>query len=198
MCVTIFRLVGGEVTGRCSKNLVLSLKLPSSTWVGLYFLLKNSKMYCYYISLDEKLGLCFIRALLFLDCSSFVSAFPHFPISNCLNWPFGTQGRSRRLKPFSYKQETGTRKVFCTQEGPTGSCSISQWNVLICAVLSCSRFHRSAELPLFLTVRLPQLLLPAVAPHSSPGIKKLSMTTCRLYHLQHILWPHWNYSTALP
>ena len=25
---------GGEVTGRCSRNLVLSLKLPSSTWVG--------------------------------------------------------------------------------------------------------------------------------------------------------------------
>ena len=28
-------------------------------------------------------------------------------ISNCLNLPFETQGRSRRLKPFTYKQETG-------------------------------------------------------------------------------------------
>ena len=33
-CVTLFWLVGGEITGRCSRNLVLSLKLPSSTWVG--------------------------------------------------------------------------------------------------------------------------------------------------------------------
>ena len=30
---TFFWLVGGEVTGQCSRNLVLSLKLPSSTWV---------------------------------------------------------------------------------------------------------------------------------------------------------------------
>ena len=26
--------MGGEVTGQCSRTLVLSLKLPSSTWVG--------------------------------------------------------------------------------------------------------------------------------------------------------------------
>jgi len=33
-CVTFFWLIGGEVTEQCSRNLVLSLKLPSSTWVG--------------------------------------------------------------------------------------------------------------------------------------------------------------------
>ena len=33
VCVTFFWLVGGEVRGQCSRNLVLSLKLPSSTWV---------------------------------------------------------------------------------------------------------------------------------------------------------------------
>ena len=32
-CVTFFTLVGGEVTEQCSRNLVLSLKLPSSPWV---------------------------------------------------------------------------------------------------------------------------------------------------------------------
>ena len=32
--VTLYRLVVVEVTGRCSRNLVLSLKLPSSTWMG--------------------------------------------------------------------------------------------------------------------------------------------------------------------
>ena len=31
-------------------------------------------------------------------------------ISSCLNLPFGTQGRSRRLKPFSYKQAMGDTK----------------------------------------------------------------------------------------
>ena len=31
------------------------------------------------IFLEEELGFCFIEVLLFLDCSSFVSAFPHFP-----------------------------------------------------------------------------------------------------------------------
>ena len=33
---TFFWLVGGEVTGRCSRNLVLSLKLPSSIWAGTF------------------------------------------------------------------------------------------------------------------------------------------------------------------
>ena len=43
----------------------------------------------------------------------FLTAFPLFLhsltplISNCLDLPFGTQGMSRRLKPFLYKQETG-------------------------------------------------------------------------------------------
>ena len=31
-------------------------------------------------------------------------------MSNCLNLPFGTQGRSRRLKSFSYKQEVGVKR----------------------------------------------------------------------------------------
>ena len=32
--IFIFGLVGGEETELCSRNLVFSLKLPSSTWVG--------------------------------------------------------------------------------------------------------------------------------------------------------------------
>ena len=39
-------------------------------------------------------------------------------VSKCLNLPFGTQERSRRLKPFSYKQEMGDMEsllyLFCT------------------------------------------------------------------------------------
>ena len=33
-CVTFFWWVSDEVTGQCSRNLVLSLNLPSSTRVG--------------------------------------------------------------------------------------------------------------------------------------------------------------------
>ena len=39
-------------------------------------------------------------------------------ISNCLSLLFGTQGRPRRLKPFSTSNEQGTRRCFCTWEGP--------------------------------------------------------------------------------
>ena len=41
--IFIFGLVGGEETELCSRNLVFSLKLPSSTWVGAPVLWKNSK-----------------------------------------------------------------------------------------------------------------------------------------------------------
>ena len=42
-------------------------------------------------------------------------------ISNCLNLPFGTQGRSWRLKPIPYKQEMGdTERISCpgAPQGP--------------------------------------------------------------------------------
>ena len=44
---------------------------------------------------------------------------------NCLNLPFGTQGRSRRRKPFSMDKKWETWKGSCTREVPTGSCSVS-------------------------------------------------------------------------
>lgn len=60
------------------------------------------------------------RALACTALCSF-SAFP--PVGNCLNLPFGPQGRSRRLKPFLYKQEMGDMVwLSClggTPQGPT-------------------------------------------------------------------------------
>ena len=41
-------------------------------------------------------------------------------IGNCLHLPFGSQGRSRRLKSVSYKQEMGDRKASMPRN-PTGS-----------------------------------------------------------------------------
>ena len=43
-CVTFFRLVGGKETGKCSRSLVLSLKLPSFTCVRALVLKNNSKL----------------------------------------------------------------------------------------------------------------------------------------------------------
>ena len=39
-------------------------------------------------------------------------------ITNCLNQPFGTQGRSRTLKPSSYKQETEDSERLLYPGGP--------------------------------------------------------------------------------
>ena len=45
-------------------------------------------------------------------------------ISNCLNLPFVTQGRSRRWKPFPADKKWGMQEDFGTLE-PTASCSVS-------------------------------------------------------------------------
>ena len=80
---------------------------------------------------EEEPGTCFITTLLFLDCSFFVSAFPHFPISNCLNLCFGTQGRSRRLKPFSHKQEMRNTERLLYPGGPHQVLLVSRLPVLL-------------------------------------------------------------------
>ena len=146
-------MVGGEVRGRSSRHLVLSLKLPSSTWV----LQKSSERYCDVYSLrrrrDPALRLCYFLTALPWSLHPLPSL-----ISNCLNLPFGTQGRSMRLKPFSCQQEKGTQKGFYTQEGPAGSCSISPvlpppkplsttelytvsvWNHTVCSLFTWASF----------------------------------------------------------
>ena len=43
--VTFFFLVGGEAIELCSRNLVFSLKLPSSTWMGAPVDLKDIVMH---------------------------------------------------------------------------------------------------------------------------------------------------------
>ena len=48
----------------------------------------------------------------------FLSVFPHPPASHCLNWPFGTHGRCRRLNLFSYKQGMGDTEMFLCLGGP--------------------------------------------------------------------------------
>lgn len=93
LCVCDLSLLGGKVIGWCSRNfnhqpfgssqssvlvLVLSLKLISSTWVGALIPIEVVTLLC--VFLKEEPGPCPKSTLLFLEGSSFVSAF--HPFSN--------------------------------------------------------------------------------------------------------------------
>ena len=71
-CVTFFSLVGGELTGLCSKNLAFSLKSPSLTWMGAFVPTEELKDIVVYIPWREtrtlSQGCNFISWLLF-PCS---------------------------------------------------------------------------------------------------------------------------------
>ena len=75
------RLIGGQITGQCSRNLVFSLKLPSSTRVGVLVSVEELKDVLLCLFLEEELGLTAFPLFLHV----FISL-----ISNCLNLPFGT------------------------------------------------------------------------------------------------------------
>ena len=92
--MTSFYVVGGELTSQGSRNLMLSLKVPSLAWV------RES------LSSAEELKdifMCIPRGETGLRYC-FLTAFPLFlhylglQISNCLNLSFGTQGRSTNKK----------------------------------------------------------------------------------------------------
>ena len=76
------------------------------------------------VFLEEEPGLYFIAALLFLDCSSFVSAFPLFPDKQLFESALWNLGKVKVTKqslflPTNKKQETRKGIV------PRRSCSIS-------------------------------------------------------------------------
>ena len=73
-CVTFLWLVGGEVTGWCSRNLVLNLKIPSSTWVPAEEL--KDIVILLYVSLQKDLttALLFFVSLLVLSCHGHVGS----------------------------------------------------------------------------------------------------------------------------
>ena len=93
----------------------------------------------------------------------FLTIFPLFLhslillISNCLNLPFRTLGMSRRLKSFSYKQETVDMEIFCIWEGPIGSClfQYGEWRVYM--LKSCKKLsgHGSRPTPQSVTAPTP-------------------------------------------
>lgn len=95
--VTLLSLVSCKITGWCSQNLnhrssgssqsgvhvlVLCLKLPSSSWLGSLVPTEGLRNTCQIVTStpsphQEESGPCFIAAVLFIDCFSFASAFPH-------------------------------------------------------------------------------------------------------------------------
>ena len=112
--ITFLWLAGGEEeTGCCSNNLnhqppgsnqsgahrpVLSLKLSPFTHVGGRITEEEPQ---------EEWG--WPHHCLLTASPLFLLTFTPL-MSNYLNLPFGTQGRSRRLKSFSYKQEVGVKR----------------------------------------------------------------------------------------
>ena len=135
--VTFFWSGCGEVTRWSSRNLNhlpsgsnhigIQCLCSSSSWVGALVLLKELKD-LYQIAMctappprrnqDSAPSLCYY----------FLTAFTLFPyafrslVKNCLNLPFGTQGRSRRLKAFFLQTRNGEhRKALVPERAPQGS-----------------------------------------------------------------------------
>ena len=73
----MFWLIGGEVTGKNSRNMVVFMKLTILHVGGsLSSCRRTQETVMYNILLEEKPGLYLKPALSFLDCSSLVSPFP--------------------------------------------------------------------------------------------------------------------------
>ena len=102
-----FWLVGGEATELCSKNLVFRLKLPSSTWVGAPSTveLKDTVMHISLSRNQDPVSRLYHHLIV---SPLFLYPLPSL-ISNCLNPPFGNQGRSRRLNE-AYILQTRNRE----------------------------------------------------------------------------------------
>ena len=88
---------------------------------GLSGVFSGGRSFCqrtqryYYVSLEEEPGPSFMTAP-----PLFLHSLPSLT-GNCLNLPFGAQGRSRRMN----EQESGDMKRICNCEGLIGSCLVS-------------------------------------------------------------------------
>ena len=90
--------------------------------LGILVLQKGSKiLLCIFLEKEPdpgpKLHYCF--------CSSPVSATLPSLISNCLNLPFGTQGKVLEAEVYSLKIRYGGHRKACVPRSPTGPCSVS-------------------------------------------------------------------------
>ena len=116
-CMAFFWLVGGEVTRRCSRNLVLSLRLLSSPWVGALVPAEDLKNIVMYIPWGGTRTLpqgCISISWLFLCCFCIPSLLWLATVWTC---PLELrEGHGGWMKPISYKQEMGDTERLCTRE----------------------------------------------------------------------------------
>ena len=103
---TFFCLAGFEVAEQCSMTLVLSLKPPSSTWIGSLVPIEELKgiLLCVFLRGNRD------PALLFLNCSSSVSAFAHFSDKQLFESALQNRGKLK---------ETEWSLFLCNKKGET-------------------------------------------------------------------------------
>ena len=109
-----FWLVGGEVTEWSSRSIVLSLKLPSSPWVGALVPAEELKDVVIYIPWRRSQDPAPLLHYCFLTATSLFLHFLPSLISNCLNLPFETQGRSVEAEWNLLNKKWGHRKGLYT------------------------------------------------------------------------------------
>ena len=106
-------MAGGAGTGWCSRDPVLSLKLPSSFWVGDLVPVEELKGISLNIySLRRNQGPALMAALSFPNCFSFVSAPPPLPDNQLFESALWNSGKVRRLHEayFPQTRNRGHRK----------------------------------------------------------------------------------------
>ena len=88
--------------------------------VGGWWLLSAAELQRHFYTFHEgELGPCFITVLLFLHAPPWFLHSFHSLIRNCLNLPFGAQGKFRRLKPF-FLQTRNRTQGFVPRRAPQG------------------------------------------------------------------------------
>ena len=117
-----FLLFSGEVTGQCSRNLVLSLKLPSSTWGGgLAEELKDIFMYITWGRTRTLSQGCPIVSCLLLLCF-WILSFPWLTTVWICFLEF-IEGQGAEWNVTSTNKKWGPERLSCP--GGPGSCSVS-------------------------------------------------------------------------
>ena len=120
---------------------MLSLKFPSSIWMGALVLAEELRGNCYVYPLRRNQGSALSLHYCFLTAPPlFLHSLPSL-VGNCLNLPFRTLRKSRRLKPFSYKHEPGLGKAFVPGKAPKGPAC---FQFLFRTSLACT-YHSSVE-----------------------------------------------------
>ena len=112
-CMTSFWLVGGELTGPCSENLVLSLKLTILLLVRKGAFCRISQRNRVYL-LWGGAGPCPWLHCCFRAAPPFFLQCPRFPDEQLFKSSLGHAGKSRSLKSLSFRYKTtvfGPRKA---------------------------------------------------------------------------------------